>query len=102
MYQAEHSAARSFPDGGIAVETRTATGSLSLRIIEQVLVAGHDLVVVTIDEDDQDQATINRLLGKCPVDPHAARLYFEPLGVTTRNDDWPRSAAGCRRSAWME
>ncbi len=59
--------ARSFPRGiDTAVATKTATGNPSQRIIEEVLAAGHDLVVVTTDEDDEDQATINRLLRKCP------------------------------------
>ncbi|MGB5758840.1 MAG: universal stress protein [Acidimicrobiales bacterium] len=53
-------------DADIAVETKTAIGSPALSIIEQVLRANHDLVVVTTDEDDEDQATINRLLRKCP------------------------------------
>ena len=50
----------------VEVEVATTSGNPSLRIIEQVLAAGHDLVVVTTDEDDEDQATINRLLRKCP------------------------------------
>lgn len=58
---------RCMPKGtGVAIETLTTTGSPSLTIIEQVLRADHDLVVVTSDEDDEDQATINRLLRKCP------------------------------------
>lgn len=72
LHEAERKAmvnriARSFPEGGeIDVEAKTATGSPSLCIIEQVLAAEHDLVVVTTDEDDEDHATINRLLRKCP------------------------------------
>lgn len=59
--------ARSVPkNADIAVDTKTASGSPALSIIEQVLRASHDLVVVTTDEDDEDQATINRLLRKCP------------------------------------
>lgn len=66
-------------DGPIEVETRTAIGSPSLNIIEQVLRAKHDLVVVTTDEDDEDHATINRLLRKCPcpvwvIRPSRARI----------------------------
>ncbi len=53
-------------EADIAVQTKTAIGSPALRIIEQALRGGHDLVVVTTDEDDEDQATINRLLRKCP------------------------------------
>jgi universal stress protein E len=53
-------------DPAFEVEIITAIGSPSLSIIEQVLRADHDLVVVTTDEDHEDQATINRLLRKCP------------------------------------
>lgn len=53
-------------DSDVQVEIRPTSGNPSLRIIEQVLAAGHDLVVVTTDEDDEDRATINRLLRKCP------------------------------------
>ncbi len=48
------------------IETRIASGSSALRIIERVLIAEHDLVVVTTDEDDEDRADIKRLLRKCP------------------------------------
>ena len=48
------------------VETRIASGSSGLRVIERVLIADHDLVVVTTDEDDEDRADIKRLLRKCP------------------------------------
>ncbi len=42
------------------------TGSPATVIIEQVLKGGHDLVVVTSDEDREDHATIKRLLRACP------------------------------------
>lgn len=42
------------------------SGSQALKIIERVMANGHDLVVVTSDEDRQDHATIRRLLRKCP------------------------------------
>lgn len=51
------------PPGAI---TRIDTGDPALRVIEQVLAEGHDLVVVTSDEDRDDRATIRRLLRKCP------------------------------------
>jgi nucleotide-binding universal stress UspA family protein len=58
---------RSAPtDLDIEVNTVIAHGNRSLRIIEQVLASRHDLVVVTSDEDDEDHATIKRLLRKCP------------------------------------
>ena len=69
---AEHKAlsaklARCVPrDAEIEVDTRITSGNPSLSIIEQVLRADHDLVIVTTDEDDEDHATINRLLRKCP------------------------------------
>ena len=53
-------------DPDVDVETVMAYGNRSLRIIEQVLASQHDLVVVTTDEDDEDHATIKRLLRKCP------------------------------------
>jgi universal stress protein E len=46
--------------------TRVEVGDRALRIIERVLGEGHDLVVVTSDEDREDRATIRRLLRKCP------------------------------------
>jgi nucleotide-binding universal stress UspA family protein len=51
------------PPGAV---TRVDTGDPALRVIEQVLSEGHDLVVVTSDEDRDDRATIRRLLRKCP------------------------------------
>ncbi len=50
----------------VPVETTITSGNVALGIIGQVLIAGHDLVVVTTDEDDEDHATIKRLLRKCP------------------------------------
>lgn len=52
-----------------ASSTATANvevGDPALRIIEKVLDGGHDLVVVTSDEDREDRATIRRLSRKCP------------------------------------
>jgi universal stress protein E len=53
-------------EAGLDIETRMASGDPALSIIEQVLLHGHDLVVVTTDEDSEDGATIKRLLRKCP------------------------------------
>ncbi len=47
-------------------ETRLAVGDPAVRIIEHVLSAHHDLVVVTTDEDREDRAVIRRLLRECP------------------------------------
>ena len=48
------------------IEVVIEMGSQALRIIERVIDEGHDLVVVTTDEDRHDKATIQRLLRKCP------------------------------------
>ncbi|NNF56495.1 MAG: universal stress protein [Acidimicrobiales bacterium] len=52
--------------GLVPTDSRITVGSAALSIIERVLVADHDLVVVTSDEDKEDHATIKRLLRKCP------------------------------------
>ncbi len=52
--------------GCSSVDTVVEVGNPALSIIERVLVKGHDLVVVTTDEDREDRATIRRLLRKCP------------------------------------
>jgi nucleotide-binding universal stress UspA family protein len=54
--------ARTSIDADFSVEI----GDPALRIIERVIDEGHDLVVVTSDEDAEDRATIRRLLRKCP------------------------------------
>ncbi len=61
------------------IETMIETGPQALRIIDRVINEGHDLVVVTTDEDRHDQATIKRLLRKCPcpvwvIRPSRARI----------------------------
>ncbi len=63
----------------VRVESSVAAGDPALTIIERVLRFGHDLVVVTTDDDEEDQATIKRLLRKCPcpvwvIRPSAARI----------------------------
>lgn len=63
----------------LEIETMIALGDPALSIIERVLAAGHDLVAVTTDDDDEEQATIKRLLRKCPcpvwvIRPTAARI----------------------------
>lgn len=52
--------------GSSSIDTIVEVGNPALSIIERVLVKGHDLVVVTTDEDREDRATIRRLLRKCP------------------------------------
>lgn len=51
---------------GVDIAIDVETGDPALAIIERVLRDGHDLVAVTTDEDDEDHATIKRLLRKCP------------------------------------
>lgn len=48
------------------VETVIATGNDAVEVVHQVMSGGHDLVVVSTDEGQQDSATINRLLRQCP------------------------------------
>jgi nucleotide-binding universal stress UspA family protein len=49
-----------------SAETIVEAGDAALSIIERVVTHGHDLVVVTSDEDREDHTTIRRLLRKCP------------------------------------
>ena len=51
--------------GGAEVETVVEFGNPAVSIIERVMANGHDLVVVTSD-DQADQATVKRLQRKCP------------------------------------
>jgi universal stress protein E len=53
-------------DSQVQPATVLEIGSPALAIVGQVLRADHDLVIVTSDEDAEDQATIKRLLRKCP------------------------------------
>lgn len=63
----------------IDIDIAIETGNEFLAIIDRVATQGHDLVVVTSDEDQHDQATIKRLFRKCPcpvwvVRPSRARI----------------------------
>ncbi|MFW2334358.1 universal stress protein [Ilumatobacter sp.] len=51
--------------GRAEVETIVEFGNPAVSIIERVMHDGHDLVVVTSD-DQEDQATVKRLQRKCP------------------------------------
>lgn len=57
----------SVPDGGVTTIVDVGTPALSL--IRRAIAAEHDLLVVTSDEDDEDRATIQRIIRKspCPV-----------------------------------
>ncbi|NNE11899.1 MAG: universal stress protein [Ilumatobacter sp.] len=49
-----------------AIPATVEIGSSSLSLIMRAIAAGHDLVAVTDDDDDDHDATIRRLLRKCP------------------------------------
>lgn len=51
---------------GHEVPAAVVVGSPSLSLIVRAIAAGHDLLAVTDDQDDEQQATIRRLLRKCP------------------------------------
>lgn len=74
------------------IEIAIETGSQGLRIIDRVINEGHDLVVVTTDEDRHDQATIKRLLRKCPcpvwvIRPSRARIQRVLAAVNPDPDE---------------
>lgn len=51
---------------GHEVPAAVVVGSPSLSLIVRAIAAGHDLLAVTDDQADEQQATIRRLLRKCP------------------------------------
>ena len=74
------------------IEVAIEMGSQALRIIRLVINEGHDLVVVTTDEDRHDQATIKRLLRKCPcpvwvIRPSRARIQRVLAAVNLDPDE---------------
>ena len=74
------------------IEIAVEMGSQALRIINRVINEGHDLVVVTTDEDRHDQATIRRLLRKCPcpvwvIRPSRARIQRVLAAVNLDPDE---------------
>lgn len=69
-----------------SAEVIVRTGNPALTIVTEVLAGGHDLVVVTTDEDREDRATIKRLLRKCPcpvwvIRPTRARIQRVMVAV---------------------
>ena len=77
---------------GIDIDIEVQSGNTALAVIGQVLSAGHDLVVVTSDEDREDHATIRRLLRKCPcpvwvIRPTRARVQRVLVAVNTEPDE---------------
>ena len=51
---------------GCEVTTIVDVGSPALSLLQRSIAAQHDLVVITSDEDEEDQATIKRLMRKAP------------------------------------
>jgi len=77
---------------GVDIDIDVQTGNAALTLIGQVLAAGHDLVVVTSDEDREDRATIKRLLRKCPcpvwvIRPTRARIQRVLVAVDPEPDE---------------
>ncbi|MGB5757241.1 MAG: universal stress protein [Acidimicrobiales bacterium] len=75
-------------DIDIAIET----GNEFLAVMDRVTTQGHDLVVVTSDEDQHDQATIKRLFRKCPcpvwvVRPSRARIQRVLAAINPEPDE---------------
>lgn len=74
------------------IEAVTTLGSQALEIIDLAIVQGHDLVVITTDEDRHDKATIQRLLRKCPcpvwvIRPTRARIQRVLAAVNPDPDE---------------
>ena len=77
---------------GVDIDIDVQTGNAALTVIGQVLACGHDLVVVTSDEDSEDHATIKRLLRKCPcpvwvIRPTRARIQRVLVAVDPEPDE---------------
>ena len=77
---------------GVDIDIDVQTGNAALTVIGQVLACGHDLVVVTSDEDRADHATIKRLLRKCPcpvwvIRPTRARIQRILVAVDPEPDE---------------
>jgi len=77
---------------GVDIDIDVQTGNAALTVIGQVLACGHDLVVVTSDEDREDHATIKRLLRKCPcpvwvIRPTRARIQRVLVAVDPEPDE---------------
>jgi universal stress protein E len=64
----------------VDVDIDVQSGNAALAVLGEVITAGHDLVVVTSDEDGEDRATIKRLLRKCPCPVWVIR----PTGATAQ------------------
>jgi nucleotide-binding universal stress UspA family protein len=74
------------------VEVIVRSGNTALTIVTEVLTGGHDLVVVTTDDDREDRATIKRMLRKCPcpvwvIRPTRARTQRVMVAVNPEHDE---------------
>lgn len=77
---------------GVDIDIDVQTGNAALTVIGQVLASGHDLVVVTSDEDSEDHATSKRLVRKCPcpvwvIRPTRARIQRVLVAVDPEPDE---------------
>ncbi len=77
---------------GVHTDVDVRIGNAALTVIGRVLAGRHDLVVVTSDEDDEDRATIKRLLRKCPcpvwvIRPTRARIQRVLVAVNPEADE---------------
>ncbi len=80
------------PAAGLDLGIEVQTGNTALAVIVRVLSEGHDLVVVTSDEDREDRRTIKQLLRKCPcpvwvIRPTRARVQRVMVAVNTEPDE---------------
>ena len=77
---------------GVPTRIDVQAGNAALVILGHVLTEGHDLVVVTSDDDREDHATIKRLLRKCPcpvwvIRPTRARIQRVLVAVDPEPDE---------------
>lgn len=77
---------------GCDVTTIIDMGSSSLMLLKRAIAAQHDLLVVTSDEDEEDQATVKRLMRKSPcpvwlVRPSRARAVRVLAAIDPEPDD---------------
>ena len=64
--QAQLTHLRPGPSHPVPTDEKILVGDPSTTIVAEVIESGHDLLVVTTDDDRHDKATIRRLLRSCP------------------------------------
>lgn len=77
---------------GVPTRIDVQIGNPALVILGHVFAGGHDLVVVTSDDDREDHATLKRLLRKCPcpvwvIRPTRARTQRVVVAVDPEPDE---------------